>query len=146
MQRGGAQHEVAAYVARLRAVEQRPDELGVGVVSAPLEAVLDGGYAAVMAVRAVGDAFAHRVVEVLGGGQVVGHAEKGSCRARGGCSIGEYERRRAGADMLALGWRSSTFATRHRIQPASTGTAVTVSTTTQNGGYHVRTRVGPCPL
>src|SRR4051812_32933608 len=83
MQRRGAQHEVAAYVARLRAVEQRPDQLGVGVVAAPLEAVLDGGYAAVMAVRAVGDAFAHRVVEVLGGGQVVGHAEKGSCRARG---------------------------------------------------------------
>src|SRR3954454_24070389 len=32
----------------------------------------------------------------------------------GWCSsdVGEYERRRAGADVLALDWRSSTFATR----------------------------------
>jgi hypothetical protein len=30
-------------------------------------------------------------------------------------------------------------------QPASSGTAITTSATTQNGGYHVRTCVGPWP-
>src|SRR3954454_17969793 len=74
MQRRGAQHEVAADVAGLGAVEQRPDELGIGVVATAAQAVLDGGHAAVMAVRALGDALAHRVVEMLHDGERIKHS------------------------------------------------------------------------
>jgi len=73
VQRRGAQHQVPADVAGLGAVEQRPDELGRGVLAAALQAVLQRGRAQVMAVRAIGDAVVHRLVDVLDAREVMAH-------------------------------------------------------------------------
>lgn len=66
VQTGAAQHEVAARIARRRAVEQCPDVLETGVLAAEREAMDHRLEAYVVALRAASDAVVHLGADVLG--------------------------------------------------------------------------------
>src|SRR5918996_590838 len=81
MQLRTAEHEVARRIAGLRAVEQGRDVLRRSVLAAPPKAVHQRLHAYVVAVRAVLDALAHLVRDVLGP-EMVGHEKPPLCDAR----------------------------------------------------------------
>jgi hypothetical protein len=68
-----AQHEVATGIARLRAVQQRSNVRGRGVLAADGQAMLNGRQTDFVALRAIGDAVAHRRVEELDYVKVMSH-------------------------------------------------------------------------